>query len=295
MRWKFDSSSLTLIIYIVSASEDRTIGNETRLPWLDSVDYTLITNVIVDTKDEAGVEAKIAPTTLNSWFKNYSGLQSFDGRGFDVSSTTSFVELFNGALWLNSVDLSGWEMPASSGRSQMFAGCTSLARLTVTKKAILVDTSFDNKLGNRTAANLSWDASVGGWFGTVDNIARRYPANTDFDDILGDEPITYTWHPNQYAGRFSNDNAWWKFADNTLTIGTDSGNNKQVTETSETQPWLKDTWGKTIVQKKLFLQRLSQWSHLLFCFPVQILLIFPLPEQAPPPLAVLQFFLPVQC
>ncbi|MCR5582067.1 MAG: BspA family leucine-rich repeat surface protein, partial [Eggerthellaceae bacterium] len=244
--WSFDSSTGALTLSVLDASKSTTVTETAAaLPWLASVDYKAITTVTVD-----GSVAKIAPATLEAWFKDYVDLTAFDGSGFDVSSTTSFASLFEGATYLANVNLTGWEMPASSARTYMFAGCSGLARLVLTNKVILANTSLGNTLTKHAASAGSWDVENGVWFGTTDNVVTRYPADTTFDAELGTDPITYVWHANQIGGRFANDNAWWKFADNTLTLGVDDATGTvTVTELAAEQPWLKDASGTTIVTK----------------------------------------------
>ena len=252
VRWSYDTTSGALLIYVVDASGSKAISaSADQLPWLASVDKSAITSVTVRTTDDKGVAASITPASLKAWLKDYTGLLSFDGRGFDVSATNSFASLFQGDVNLATVNLSGWVMPAVA-RDSFFGNCVALSKLILTKGNILAGTGLSNDLGKLNPSTGSWDASVGDWFGTTDNLVNRYPEGSAFDDLLGDDPITYDWHPSQIAGRFANDNAWWKFENKTLTLGVSDasdGKDLTITEAAADQPWLGVTVnGKAIKQ-----------------------------------------------
>ena len=252
VRWSYKTSDGSLLIYIVDASGAKTVSDEPdKLPWLASVEKSAIASVTVRSTDNKGDAASVVPASLEAWFKDYTGLLSFDGKGFDVSATKSFANVFSGDVNLATVNLSGWVMPAVS-RTGFFGNCLALSDLTLTKGVILSDTGLSNELGKLNASTGSWDASMGDWFGTTDNLVARYPEGTAFDNVLGDHPIQYKWHPSQIAGRFKNDNAWWKYENKTLTLGiTDATEGKELTvsEAAEDQPWLDVTInGKAIKQ-----------------------------------------------
>ena len=271
VRWSYKTSDGSLLIYIVDASGAKTVSDEPdKLPWLASVEKSAIASVTVRSTDNKGDAASVVPASLEAWFKDYTGLLSFDGKGFDVSATKSFANVFSGDVNLATVDLSGWNMPAVT-RDGFFDKCVALSKLILTKGNILAGTGLSNDLGklNPSTGSLagtglsndlgklnpstgSWDASVGDWFGTTDNLVNRYPEGSAFDDLLGDDPITYDWHPSQIAGRFANDNAWWKFENKTLTLGVSDasdGKDLTITEAAADQPWLGVTVnGKAIKQ-----------------------------------------------
>ena len=157
VRWSYDTTSGALLIYVVDASGSKAISaSADQLPWLASVDKSAITSVTVRTTDDKGVAASITPASLKAWLKDYTGLLSFDGRGFDVSATNSFASLFQGDVNLATVNLSGWVMPAVA-RDSFFGNCVALSKLILTKGNILAGTGLSNDLGklNPSTGSLS--------------------------------------------------------------------------------------------------------------------------------------------
>lgn len=269
VRWAYADN--TLSIYVVDASKSTAVSEPfDKLPWLASVGSAPISTVVVRTyagaKDAtSGVAAKVTPSSLASWFASYANLQSFDGRGLDVSGVSDFGSLFQKDAYLTTVNLSGWDMRKASSLTltYMFAGCSSLANLTLTWSVILEGTSLDNTLAGHAGAAGVWKdtATRGTWAGTTDNLVSRYPRAQDAKGINGvagisypTEEISYSWVGNELGGRFANDNAWWKFdkSSGTLTLGVDSTTlPRTVTEDSDHLPWRADSRGTTIVDAKL--------------------------------------------
>ena len=244
--WSFDGITGTLTIDATGAS-NKIVGElAADLPWLPSVGSAAVRAVVTI--------GGVAPNNLSSWFANYANLVNFNGSGMDVSATTSFAGLFKGDTFLNSVNLTDWNMDPvkSADRTDMFANCTALMTLAVTNGVILDGTGLSDLLAKRTPSAGTWDCSDGVWFGTTGNLAARYSSTKNASDrptsIHG--ALIYTWHPNQIGGRFENDNAWWRFSgiqDGILTLGADlvdchgnaiGASAKKVTESAARQPWL---------------------------------------------------------
>lgn len=280
-RFDNDNTWWTFADGVLTIGSDNQAGNlvvtETEtgaaskvLPWLAAIgSKDVVTRVVTST------DKRVAPANLNFWFANYPNLVDFNGVGFITTNTISIEGLFEGDAklrtitgideWdtanitkydtafknnsaLTSLDISGWNMKDTATRAEMLVGLNALTSITVGPQIIFEGTGFDDTLAAHLPTNGSWAYTSAGspWFGSTGDVARRYPAAKDGVGNLITDDITYTWS-SALRGRFpSNDNAWWSYDANshTLTLGTDSGSNKIVTEfetsaTSRVLPWHK--------------------------------------------------------
>ena len=227
--WKFKNGELTLGV----DGDYRTVNESAdEQPWKKDaagtaiVDISKIVSVAVDIPNaDDGSDALgsgIAPVILVDWFKGYTNLKSFDGRGMDVSGTTDFSGIFGDLKYLTSINLEGWSMGEKSTRGGMFSGTTGLRQITLSDGVVLDGSGFDDGTAFGHTTNVgSWQTDDKVWFGSSANLASRYPAlATAAGNAVG--TYIYVWSTGLKSGRFpSNDNAWWKYDESsgTLTIG----------------------------------------------------------------------------
>lgn len=72
-------------------------------------------------------ENRLAPTSLNYWFRDFRQIRSIDGwENVDGSRVKRMEGVFEGCEGLQSIDLSGVDFPNVSSMSRLFESCTSL-------------------------------------------------------------------------------------------------------------------------------------------------------------------------
>ena len=70
-------------------------------------------------------------STLRHWFSSgcFSNLESFDGSGIDVSSTSTIYEIFTNRTKLKELNLRGWSIKPSVDVTNAFSSLYALERL----------------------------------------------------------------------------------------------------------------------------------------------------------------------
>ena len=214
-------------------------------------------------------------TDLSYMFANNGSVTTLDCvKDWILSSATNFAYTFANCSRLVSLDISGWDMgkaTTSASRENMLYGLDRLTTLTLSNTSNLEDAGLGKTDGDvaRGDTNGTWEANrvtntlVGtaenAWFGTSDDLMRRYtPSRYPAGFNLGDD-IIYTWKPGVYGGRMPQaepnnpyEDLWWKFVKGTddatgrntgtLTIGTDAPGGTNLTLTPDTAPWVDLIW-----------------------------------------------------
>ena len=193
-------------------------------------------------------------TTFESMFENCERLGDLTAfADWNVHGAVNLANMFKNAKGTTDLDVSGWDTTGASSRADMFTGLTSLNRLGVGNKTVLVGTGFD-AIATRQPALGSWDRSDHSWFGNISDLTVLYPVggNTITLEVNGvHNPLGtatyYEWAGDSIRGRFKNDNAYWTITWNNtehtsanLYIGIyDVNGNREVDEDYLNTPWTK--------------------------------------------------------
>ena len=224
-----------------------------QLPWekASSVDglfncWTDVVSIVSTTTEYNGVTYKLNPRNLSFWFRNYTGLKSFDGSLINMNSDEQdLTSMFEGCTSLAIMNFSGWEWDAEMARANMLANLPSASSITI-KRVVLEGTGLgldvNGKELSARAANVGrWvmDNNIihdVPWFGPTAKLVSRY------DVILSvaiDDEHMYTWDSKYAGGRVDNNpNAWWTFSlvdddendvkKGTLTLGSDASEDRDI-------------------------------------------------------------------
>ena len=214
-------------------------------------------------------------TDLSYIFANNGNVTTLECiKDWILSSATNFAYAFANCSRLVSLDISGWDMgkaTTAASRENMLYGLDRLNTLVLSNTSNLNNTGLGltDSTVTRGDTNGTWEANrvtntlVGtaenAWFGTSEDLMRRYdPTRYPMGFNLGDD-ITYTWKPGVYGGRMPDaepgnpyEDLWWKFVKGTddatgrntgtLTIGTDAAGGTNLTLTPDTAPWVDLIW-----------------------------------------------------
>ena len=214
-------------------------------------------------------------TDLSYIFANNGNVTTLECiKDWILSSATNFAYAFANCSRLVSLDISGWDMgkaTTAASRENMLYGLDRLNTLVLSNTSNLNNTGLGLTDGTVTRGdtNGTWEANrvtntlVGtaenAWFGTSEDLMRRYdPTRYPMGFNLGDD-IIYTWKPGVYGGRMPDaepgnpyEDLWWKFVKGTddatgrntgtLTIGTDAAGGTNLTLTPDTAPWVDLIW-----------------------------------------------------
>jgi hypothetical protein len=181
-------------------------------------------------------------TSLENMFAGCTDLEYVTGTGsWNPRSVTNFDGVFDGAMNITTLDLTGWHM-AGSGRSAVntFRDMRKLTHITLENDAVLAGTGLKDIRTRalhagawKNAAGTIVPAADGNAAGTGAAFEKLYPTT---GSSFGSGTITYNWI---LEGDFaSNPNVWWKFVENDSTTGmgtlyiygNGSGSNFVVTE-----------------------------------------------------------------
>ena len=114
-------------------------------------------------------------TTFESMFENCERLGDLTAfADWNVHGAVNLANMFKNAKGTTDLDVSGWDTTGASSRADMFTGLTSLNRLGVGNKTVLVGTGFD-AIATRQPALGSWDRSDHSWFGNISDLTVLYP------------------------------------------------------------------------------------------------------------------------
>lgn len=143
--------------------------------------------------------------------------------------------MFQNDNHLTTVDFSGWDVVSGApSLANMLAGATSLSKMTLGPKSVLAGAGLD-AISTRTDSDGRWYLPNYTWFGDCTDMKARYGTS---GNTLGNA-LVYNWDGTTLGGRFANQNTWWTYvkASKLLTIGSDGGSNKTITETADQLPW----------------------------------------------------------
>ncbi len=93
---------------------------------------------------ENGKDRSIKPKTMNSWFKDFQAVTSFDFKKLNTSEVTSFYETFRLCKIVTTLDLSGFNTSNAKSMKGMFQGCYQLASLNISSFDTANVTNMEN-------------------------------------------------------------------------------------------------------------------------------------------------------
>lgn len=157
-------------------------------------------------------------------------------KAWNFASAVTLENMFLNCKNLTTVDFSGWDVVTGAPKlTNMLANATSLSKMTLGPRSVLVGAGLDN-ITTRTDSDGRWYLPNYTWFGDCTDMKDRYGTS---GNSLG-ASLVYTWDGTTLGGRFKNQNTWWIYdkASKLLTIGSDNGGDKTITETAEELPWM---------------------------------------------------------
>lgn len=152
-------------------------------------------------------------------------------KAWNFASAVTLENMFLNCKNLTTVDFSGWDVVTGAPKlTNMLANATSLSKMTLGPRSVLVGAGLDN-ITTRTDSDGRWYLPNYTWFGDCTDMKDRYGTS---GNSLG-ASLVYTWDGTTLGGRFKNQNTWWIYdkASKLLTIGSDNGGDKTITETAE--------------------------------------------------------------
>ena len=171
--WQYDNGVLSVGVddpsLSVEVTEFEAADGSVTMPWRSLIEdpnndpVTRVTSFV-----SSPALGTIKPHTLESWFKGYTQLTKFDGRGLDLSLVTSMENTFNGCTALLTVT---WPTDSATtdkltSLRNLYNGCGSMLSITGMGEWNTVNvTSFDNVFaGNGNISELdihSWSMENG--------------------------------------------------------------------------------------------------------------------------------------